>query len=68
MPFYGRALLALFAGGLTPLAFAPFHWWPLILVTPALLFLLLKDQTIKQSTWLGWLFGLGLFGTGVSWW
>jgi len=67
MPFYGRALLALFAGGLTPLAFAPFHWWPLILVTPALLFLLLKDQTIKQSTWLGWLFGLGLFGTGVSW-
>lgn len=62
-----RALTALVCGALTPLAFSPFDFWGLILITPGVLFLLLKNLTPKQSAWVSWCFGTGFFGTGVSW-
>ena len=61
------ALLALLAGASTTLAFAPFDFYPLAFITPGALFLLLKRQTLKRACQLGWLYGLGFFGTGVSW-
>ncbi len=61
------AILALIAGASTTLAFAPFNFSVLALITPAALFLLLKRQSLKRACWIGWLFGLGFFGTGVSW-
>ncbi len=59
--------LAFGAGLLFPLAFAPFYY---ALVGPAalaLLFLLWVSASSKQSAWLGFLFGVGSFGVGVSW-
>jgi apolipoprotein N-acyltransferase len=60
-------LLAILAGALLPLAFAPFGLFPLALLAPALLFALWLPVTPRRAFWRGWLFGLGLFGVGVSW-
>ncbi len=55
------------AGLALPLAFAPYGWWPLAVVSPAVLLLLLGPCTARQALGLGWCFGLGLFGHGVWW-
>jgi len=60
-------LLALLAGALLPLAFAPFSLFPLAVLSPALLYLLWLDVTPRRALWRGLLFGLGQFGVGVSW-
>ncbi len=50
-----------------PLAFAPFGWWPLAVVSPACLFAIWLDSRPRRAAWRGWLFGLGAFGVGTSW-
>ncbi|WP_136680383.1 apolipoprotein N-acyltransferase [Neptunomonas sp. XY-337] len=62
-----RCGFALLAGAITPLAFAPFHLWPIALISPAILFWLIRYQAPTPAFWTGWSFGAGLFGTGVSW-
>ncbi len=59
--------VALGAGLLLPLGFAPFNAWPLVILAPALLFLLIIDAAPRRALLRGWLFGLGAFGLGVSW-
>lgn len=59
-------LLALLAGGLTTLAFSPFHLWPLAVAAPALLFHLLTRERVSGFR-TGFAYGLGLMGSGVSW-
>lgn len=60
-------LIALGAGCLLPLAFAPFKFYPLAIVCPILLLLLWYKCSARQALWRGFLFGLGYFGIGVSW-
>jgi len=61
-------LLALLAGALLALAFAPFFLWPLAILLPALLFWLQRDEQRWRRLFVnGWLFGLGYFGCGVYW-
>ena len=62
-----RSLCALISGALITLSLAPFSFWPLAIIASAILFIVLQQQSIKHSFWLGWFFGLGLFGTGASW-
>src|SRR5210317_1877918 len=51
-----------------PLAFAPFSIWPIALVSPALLFLLVdREMPIKRLFLHGWLFGNAYFGFGIYW-
>jgi len=59
--------MALLAGLLLPLAFAPFDLFPLALLSPLLLFLLLDRCSPTEGWWRGYLFGLGQFGFGASW-
>ncbi len=60
--------MALIAGALTPLGFAPFSLSFLPFFTLAALFLTwLHATSARNAAWLGFLFGLGLFGAGVSW-
>lgn len=54
-------------GGVLPLAFAPYHLWPLAIVCPAGLLFLWRKATPKKAFILGLEFGLALFGMGVSW-
>lgn len=60
-------LLALLAGALITAALAPFELWPLAWLSPAALYLLLRNRSSKAGGWLGWSYGLGVFGAGVSW-
>ncbi|WP_286236780.1 apolipoprotein N-acyltransferase [Neptuniibacter halophilus] len=61
------ALTALLAGALIAPAMAPFEVPYLALLPPALLYLCCTHRSVTQSGWLGYLFGLGFFGSGVSW-
>ncbi|BCO31571.1 apolipoprotein N-acyltransferase [Thiohalobacter sp. COW1] len=61
------SLLALAAGAALPLAFAPFSIAPLAILLPALLLALLPERRPRRALGLGYLFGLGCFGVGVSW-
>ncbi|GAD80279.1 apolipoprotein N-acyltransferase [Vibrio ezurae] len=62
-----RPLAAVFVGASTTLSFAPYNLWPLAYISPLLLFLLLSGQSWRYSALLGYLWGLGLFATGISW-
>ena len=63
-----RPLIALAAGAVYPLGFAPFGAWPATIVAIALLFaLLLPVDTKRSAFWTGWWFGVGKFAVGVSW-
>ena len=74
-PFLSVRTLARREWGLTPflagaasvLAFAPVGAFPLLLVAFAVLAALWSDAAPRRSFWIGWAFGLGLFGAGVSW-
>lgn len=59
--------LALLAGISMPLAFAPWQWFVVALIAPAGLFWLWQDISPRRAFWRGYLFGIGMFGVGVSW-
>lgn len=64
---WGGHLLALLAGGLITLSLAPFNIWLLSLLAPLAFWWLLQNLTTRQTLVRGWLFGLGVFGSGASW-
>lgn len=66
-PGYLGHFFALICGALLPFSFAPYHLWPLQLISVACLYLTLKDLTPKQALWRGWWYGLGAYASGVSW-
>jgi apolipoprotein N-acyltransferase len=55
------------AGAATVLAFAPFGFFPLALLTFAVLVHFWTGATPRGAFWSGYAFGLGLFSAGVSW-
>jgi len=59
--------LALISGALLPLAFAPFGWWPLAILCPAIMMWLWTGATAQRAALLGFAFGAGTFGAG-TWW
>jgi len=63
----GGDVAALLLGAVLPLAFAPFDLWPLAMLSPAGLFLLWRDGDARAGFRRGWLFGFGMWGTGVYW-
>lgn len=60
-------IVAVLAGLLLPLSFSPFHYYPIAVISLALLFISWQDTSPKQAALRGFLFGLGFFGVGVSW-
>ena len=60
-------LLCLFAGAILTLSFAPFELWLAAPISLALLFALVSTSSPLVGVLRGWLFGIGLFGSGVSW-
>ena len=56
------------AGAALPLAFAPFGLFPVAFASLATLFLAWRGcRTPRRAGLRGWLFGIGAFGTGLSW-
>ena len=64
---YRGNFLALLAGCLFPLGFAPLNVWPLTILSIALFIPLLEGQTGGRSFLRGWLYGFGFYAVGVSW-
>lgn len=60
-------LTAFLCGAAVPLGFAPFGWFPVPVLAVAVLAELLYRARPRRALWLGWLFGMGQFGVGVSW-
>jgi apolipoprotein N-acyltransferase len=60
-------ILAPLAGAMVTLSLAPFDFWAMGIVSCALYAWLLSTCSPGQGLWRGWLYGLGLFGSGVSW-
>ena len=55
-------------GALTVLGFAPFYFFPVPVITIAcLLYFWRKSETPLQAALLGFCFGMGMFGAGVTW-
>jgi apolipoprotein N-acyltransferase len=60
--------LALFSGAMLPLALAPFGYWPLVWLSLIGYFWVVeRAHSPRQAFWLGWCYGAGLFGVGISW-
>ena len=67
-PHWLAIALAALAGALTVFGFAPFGWTGLPFLTLAILFgLWHRARRARDAAWLGFAFGSGLFGAGVSW-
>ena len=71
-----RALLAVFAGAISVLAFAPIHAWPVLFISFGLLVWLLDGchasraelgSRVKCAALTGFWFGFGYFLTGLYW-
>ena len=59
--------VALIAGLAMPLAFAPFDLSPVAPFALAALYLSWLETSPARALWRGWLFGVGMFGAGISW-
>ena len=60
-------ILSLLAGMLMPLAYAPYNIFFIAILCPALLLLIWTSCSPAKAFRYGYLFGLGMFGTGVYW-
>ena len=62
-----ESCLSLLAGVGMVTAFAPFYLWPMAVLSLAAAFWLWRGHPPRRALWLGWLFGLGMFGAGTYW-
>ncbi len=63
-----RICVALVLGSLLPLAFAPFSIWPLAILIPALMLMVVQSSLSTRNVfYAGWIFGIGYFSFGVYW-
>jgi apolipoprotein N-acyltransferase len=62
-----RLVAAFTAGAALNLAFAPVSWWPVGLIAPAVLFVLIRGLPPRRAAWTGAAFGVGLFVAGTYW-
>jgi len=68
MPATALGVASLLLGVATVFGFAPFGLPVLPVLTLAVLFLLWRHaESARRAAWVGFLFGLGLFGAGASW-
>jgi len=62
-----RLLIACAVGASLNLAFAPFGWWPIAGLAPAVLFLIIRGLPPRRAAAAGAAFGTGLFAFGTYW-
>lgn len=62
-----RGTAAVAAGAATGTGFQPLNWWILVIPGLAALILLVRNASGRAAAGLGYLFGIGLFTTTISW-
>lgn len=66
-PGFPGHFFAFALGTLLPFSFAPYHVWPLQLLSVALFYFSIQSLSPKTALWRGWWFGFGTYAAGVSW-
>ena len=67
LPLIFPLLIALFSGAIFSYALAPFYYWWLALLSPALLYACLQKRSAKHAFFIGWAYGIGLWFVGAFW-
>ena len=67
LPLIYPLLIALTSGAIFSLALAPFYWWWIAILSPALLYATLHKRSAKQAFGIGWAYGFGLWFVGAFW-
>lgn len=67
LPFTWSLLVALLAGLAFSLSLAPYGWWWIAIISPAVLYALLIDKSAKHAFWLGQVYGFGTWAVGAFW-
>ncbi|MBL8496595.1 apolipoprotein N-acyltransferase [Nitrosomonas sp. JL21] len=63
-----KPIVVFLLGMLTVLGFAPFYFFPVPVITLAILLgFCYHSRTPRQAAWWGFCFGMGLFSAGVTW-
>ena len=65
--FFLKIITCSLSGALLPLAFAPYHYPIIAVLTLAYLFYTMLNNTPRGAGLLGYAFGFGMFGIGVNW-
>jgi len=66
-PLVSHLLIPALLGALAVAGFAPLGWWPLPILSLAVLFGWVRSASPRTAFVAGWGYGLGLFLVGVSW-
>ena len=64
---YYKFFAGFFLGSLIILAFQPFNLWALAFLIPGLLYQLIKSESIKNTFFISYFFGFGLWAFGIFW-
>ena len=65
--FFLKVIGCLLSGALLPLAFSPYHYSVIAILSLSYLFYTIFNSPIKHSGFFGYAFGIGMFGVGVNW-
>lgn len=66
-PIIYPLIIALVSGAIFSFALAPYYWWWLAILSPALLYACLKGRTPRQAFAIGLSYGFGLWFVGAFW-
>ncbi|TCM70915.1 apolipoprotein N-acyltransferase [Acinetobacter calcoaceticus] len=67
LPLIYPLIIAMISGAVFSLALAPYFWWWLAILSPALLYACLKNRSPRQAFAIGWSYGFGLWFVGAFW-
>ncbi len=67
LPFIFPLLIALISGAMFSFALAPYYFWWLAILSPALLYAVLRQRSPRHAFVLGWAYGFGLWFVGAFW-
>ncbi len=65
--FFLKVISCFLAGALLPLAFSPYHYPVIAVLSLSYLFYIVINSTPGRSGFIGYAYGLGMFGVGVNW-
>ncbi|MCK5498850.1 MAG: apolipoprotein N-acyltransferase, partial [Gammaproteobacteria bacterium] len=65
--FFLKVISCFLAGALLPLAFSPYHYPVIAILSLSYLFYIVIGSTPRNSGFIGYAFGFGMFGVGVNW-
>lgn len=67
LPLIYPLLISLLSGAVFSFALAPYYYWWLALLSPALLYACLRKRSARQAFGIGWAYGFGLWFVGAFW-